>query len=721
MLKHLFTLLLSVAMIPLHAQSQVDDVNLYDLSLEELMNVKIVSASRSEEKAFDAPLSSYAITSNEIIQSGASSIPDALRLCPGLFVKEMANGVYEVSIRGLDNLPSHQYMNNNKLILVMINNRPVFDYLNGGTLWQNLPVDIVDVEKIEVVLGPSAPLYGPNAVTGVINIITRNVTGKGFAAVGNVQGGTPDSYIGQAWIGYSGNDKIDFSASINYNNRKRGTVDFYDLGKREYVTNIDEITNPAFQDPEFKKGFFPYTDLAIEKLAGNFGVKYTPTSDVQFDFSGGLMDNTAFYGSSVLTTQSYMSNRSVYGMVKGEVNNFSFMGSILNGRQSLLGNINPYQYDYRNFDGYVDYNLTILKKLNLRPALSLQSSTVDDEPYTVEKGEVGVFNDNATMHNYAASLKADYTIGKLRLIGAVRGDKFRYPNDVYISYQGLINYKLNDKNNFRAVIAKSNSGSFISETYLNNSRLIPADENNPFTTEVNLLGNKNRSLAENRLLEIGYRAQILSNLQFDVAVFRQNIGGFVANITQAPDVDFAEGKVTIDMIISDLDLKAVQSGLTLAVNWVTFENKINIKPFITLQRTEWLNYSPYFISPEANPDYSTKLQNDIHSKATPDVFGGFYANYTPADKWNINLNGYYMSEFEIFTGSTSQYQTPPYNEYPASKIDGKFILNAKVAYQLTKHINVFANARNAFNNDSREYFGTDKIGAMYLGGLNFNW
>ena len=498
-------------------------------------------------------------------------------------------------------------------------------------------------------------------------------------------------------------------------------MDFYDLGRQEYITDLGETTNPAFQDPTFKNKFYAHTDLALEKIAGNFGIHYSPAPEVKLDFAGGFLDNTALYGSSVLTTHSYMSNKSVYGLIKGEAKGFSFMGSILDGRQSLLGNIEAYNYDYKNFDGYIDYNIAVLNNLSIRPAVSFQSSTVDDEKYTVEKGQIGVFNDKATMYNYAASLKADYSIGKLRLIGALRGDRFRHPDDLYLSYQGLINYKLNEKNNLRAVVAKSNSGSFISETYLNNTTVTPGDDTNSFATEVNLLGNKERNLAENRLYEIGYRSQISSNLQLDVAFFHQKIEGFVANVMQAPEVIFSEGLIRVNMLMSDLDINAAQNGATLAVNWVGLKNKLNVKPFITYQSTEWKNYSPYFISPEADPQYSTAQQTDVNSNATPDVYGGFYANYAPSSKWNINLNGYYMSEFEIFTASTSQYQTPLYNELSASAIDGKFILNAKVKYQITPHINAFVSARNFLNNDGREFFGTDKIGAMYLGGLHFNW
>lgn len=148
--------------------------NILNMSLEEMMNVKIVSASRKEEKNFDSPSSSCVLTQQEIAVSGSTSIPDALKLCPGILVRELSNGTYDVSIRGgIDGYPAYNYSISNYSILVMIDNRPVFSSFQGGTFWQNLPVGLAEIERIEVVYGPSSPLYGPNAVSGVINIITK--------------------------------------------------------------------------------------------------------------------------------------------------------------------------------------------------------------------------------------------------------------------------------------------------------------------------------------------------------------------------------------------------------------------------------------------------------------------------------------------------------------------------------------------------------------------
>ena len=85
------------------AYSQEEE-SIYDLSLEELMNIEIVSASKKAESLFDTPVSSYIISKDEILNSGATSVPDALKLCPDVIIREHTNGVYDVHLRGMDNI-----------------------------------------------------------------------------------------------------------------------------------------------------------------------------------------------------------------------------------------------------------------------------------------------------------------------------------------------------------------------------------------------------------------------------------------------------------------------------------------------------------------------------------------------------------------------------------------------------------------------------------------
>lgn len=108
-------------------QEKKEEVDLFDLSLEELLDIPINSASRKDETLFDAPLSSYTITNSDIQKSGATSIMEALRMAPGVIVREEANGVYDIHIRGFDNMlrNSETYSKSNLATLVMIDNRPI--------------------------------------------------------------------------------------------------------------------------------------------------------------------------------------------------------------------------------------------------------------------------------------------------------------------------------------------------------------------------------------------------------------------------------------------------------------------------------------------------------------------------------------------------------------------------------------------------------------------
>ncbi|NJK85337.1 MAG: Plug domain-containing protein [Bacteroidales bacterium] len=151
-----------------------------DQLLEYFLNKDVTSASKRAEKSIHSPLSTTVISKEEIEASGATSIPEALRLVPGMIVREKTPGNYDVHIRGNDNVPPKNMFlySENMMSLVMIDNRPVYNYSFGGTFWETLPVDLNDVERIEVIRGPSSALYGPNAVNGVINIITKRTEGK---------------------------------------------------------------------------------------------------------------------------------------------------------------------------------------------------------------------------------------------------------------------------------------------------------------------------------------------------------------------------------------------------------------------------------------------------------------------------------------------------------------------------------------------------------------
>jgi iron complex outermembrane receptor protein len=140
--------------------------SLVDLSLEELANLEITSVSRRPEPLSQAPASIFVITGEDIRRSGVHTLPEALRLAPNLNVARINASQYAISARGFNNTVGNK-------LLVLIDGRTVYTPLFSGVFWDHQEVLLEDVERIEVISGPGATLWGANAVNGVINVITR--------------------------------------------------------------------------------------------------------------------------------------------------------------------------------------------------------------------------------------------------------------------------------------------------------------------------------------------------------------------------------------------------------------------------------------------------------------------------------------------------------------------------------------------------------------------
>jgi len=138
-----------------------------DMSLEELVDYRLMSMSRKEQRVADMAAAAYVISAEEIRRSGAQSIPEALRLVPGLNVAQISRNRWAVSSRGFNERFSSK-------LLVQVDGRSVYSPLFSGVLWETQDTVMEDIERIEVIRGPGAALWGTNAMNGVINIVTRS-------------------------------------------------------------------------------------------------------------------------------------------------------------------------------------------------------------------------------------------------------------------------------------------------------------------------------------------------------------------------------------------------------------------------------------------------------------------------------------------------------------------------------------------------------------------
>lgn len=140
--------------------------DLKKLSLEELMNVEVTSVSKAPEKLSETASAIQVITGDDIRRSGATSLPEALRLAPNLQVAQVNASQWAISARGFNNVLADK-------LLVLIDGRSVYTPLYAGVYWDVQDVLLEDVDRIEVISGPGGTLWGANAVNGVINVITK--------------------------------------------------------------------------------------------------------------------------------------------------------------------------------------------------------------------------------------------------------------------------------------------------------------------------------------------------------------------------------------------------------------------------------------------------------------------------------------------------------------------------------------------------------------------
>ncbi len=176
--------------------------NLAQLSLEDLGNVEVTSVSKEPEQVRKTPAAIFVISQEDIRRSGATSVPEALRLAPGVEVAQVDSNHWSISIRGF----AGQF---SKSLLVLIDGRSVYTPLFSGVYWNIENLLLEDVDRIEVIRGPGGTIWGANAVNGVINIITKNAkdTKGGLVTLGS---GSVDQGMGEFRYGGGIGKNFDF-------------------------------------------------------------------------------------------------------------------------------------------------------------------------------------------------------------------------------------------------------------------------------------------------------------------------------------------------------------------------------------------------------------------------------------------------------------------------------------------------------------------------------
>lgn len=182
--------------------------DLAEASLETLMNLEVSSPGRKEQKLSRTADAIYVITQEDIRRSGVSSIPELLRMVPGLQVARIDANSWSVTARGFGGRFANK-------MLILIDGRSIYNHMYSGVYWEQNTVPLDDIERIEVIRGPGATMWGANAVNGVINIITKPARGtQGLAIV--TGGGSEERGFGSVRYGGSAGDHVFYRAYTEY-------------------------------------------------------------------------------------------------------------------------------------------------------------------------------------------------------------------------------------------------------------------------------------------------------------------------------------------------------------------------------------------------------------------------------------------------------------------------------------------------------------------------
>ncbi len=541
-----------------------------------IMNKNVSSASKKEEDSFTSPLTTSVITQEEMRTFGCLTVEDAFRMIPGAIVTQKTNGVYDIQIRGLNNIPDGNSLiyTENSNVLLMVDGRVIHNYAIGTMIMENMPISIADVDRIEVVRGACSALYGVNAVNGVINIITRRPSDSKSTVRGSVQFGNQGTYVADAAFSKAVNSSVAIGASVNFQHRERSTNGLYSVPNDNYYVVSDEsllsgeynlvngslpssvtgatkvngsqllslsdfdnlyeltLSNSLNGSYEFTRAvpveygkmskLFRHPEVSRQNVGFNGYVDIKPSPDVTILLSGGYSQSSAM--STTILSAPYSFNvrefKKAYVNADAHVHDLHVQANYYAGPEDYAVGRPGLKVKSRQVFANADYDL-YFGNLNIRPGVYFQYMHSEDykPTYDYGNGEVpmsGFLNDEAELHSFAPSLRLDYSVDGWRFILAGRGDKTNVPDKWNLSYQAVVSYQFNEKNFIRL-----NYGRGVRSANMLNamSSYSWARTGMASPSVIEFKGNEDADLVSIDNFEIGYRWRPSSRLLLDAEVF----------------------------------------------------------------------------------------------------------------------------------------------------------------------------------------------------------
>lgn len=631
------------------AQNKPIDNQFLNLSIEELMNVKVTTVSRSPQRLTQVASAVFVITQDDIRRSGATSIPDALRMAPGVQVERIGTDKWAVSIRGFNGLFDNK-------LQVLLDGRSVYSTLFSGVLWEQLDTLMEDIERIEVIRGPAAVSWGSNAVNGVINIITKNAA--------DTQGTLLTAGGGSFEQGFAG---ARYGGKINEDTPFR----VYAKGFSRDHTQSLSGGNANDQWHSARGGFRADHNRGIDQ--------FTLQGDVFANFDGSTLDKNGLSLSP--TSTSAMRGHNEGGNIRfrwdrtfSESSSFMLQVYYDHNRQVLqpLG-----KSDAKSFDVDMQYRFPFFERHNITWGANYRlyhNKVFDTNLVTFSPRE-------RTNHLIGTFIRDDITLIPDRLLFSV-GSRFEH-NDftgMEIQPNARLMWTPNTENSVwmavsRAVRTPSRGEIDGTINLTPQFQSFPGLSALPFPIAASLQGGKNFNSEKLIAYELGYRHQFSTQASIDMT-------GFINDYSQMRDTNFGALSLSTGLprqflfpIIANNQGSALTYGVETSVDW---------KP-----RDNWRLQGSYSF---LHIDFSSNSSNGktdptagAASKANPQHQLSVRSNYDFSDRLQLNL-------WLRYTSAISLYNIPSY-----------VTMDARLSYRPTKNTELFVVGQNLFSQNHREY------------------
>jgi len=518
---------------PAQTSRSVPDVTA--MSMEDLMNLQVTSVSKRTQKVADAAAAIFVITQEDIRRSGATSIPEALRLAPGLEVARIDQNKWAIGSRGFNG------RFDNKL-LVLIDGRSVYTPLFSGVYWNVQDVMLEDVDRIEVIRGPGATLWGANAVDGVINVITKKAKATQSAVV-TAGAGTDERAAGG----------VRYGGKLGDNTYYRAYTKYFDWGPSAYPSGITAHDGWDALRGGFRADWTPAGANSLTVQGDVYRSRFDETltvASLSAPWSNTFPNDGKYSGGNILGRWNHTSERSSMSLQMYYDNTTITDHSLFGDHQNILDLDFQHGFhvgDSQQFVWGLGYR-SIRDKNDSSFTVSLQPNQV-------------------TLNQFSTFLQDEISLVDNRL-QITLGSKFERNEftGFEIEPNARLLWTLTPNQSIWTAVSRAVRTPALTEEGLRlNSAVIPpgAPSNpTPFPAVIAVFGSHQFNSEDLLAYELGYRVQATSNLSLDIATFYNNYSNLR---TAEPGAPFVEGSPAPTDIVIPFVASNKMSGGTYGV------------------------------------------------------------------------------------------------------------------------------------------------------------